>query len=102
MLRMRVSHGAICGGKERRENWLKKNERQSVKFSDTLEVTGKKMSGNHCYTLADPCRAAPTNSMSHVTVNRATSSVSLLFLRLENPDRIKTKESPLHKLWEGS
>lgn len=76
MLRMYVSHGAIFGAKNRERIGLK-NERQPVKLSDTSEVTGKKMFGNHCYTLAEPCRAVPTNSMSRVTVNMATSSVSL-------------------------
>lgn len=76
MLRMCVPHG------RRRGAW--KEGKFGFKLKDSLWnlVTcqrghWQKMSGNHCYTRAEPCSTTPTNTASRVTVTRATSSARI-------------------------
>lgn len=60
------------------------------------------MSGNHCDTLAEPCRATPTNAASHVTVNRATSSAQIPPFPLKLSSSTQNKGGLLQELHIGA
>lgn len=100
MLRMCVSHGAICGAKKGGRIGLEK-ERQSVKFSDTPEVTGKKCLGT-TVTLWLTLAGLHPRTPCHMSQRTGPHPQPHFSSPTGNPDRIKTKGSPFHKLCEGN